>query len=111
MTSDLFILPPEYQDLRKLREPADYVGVSGGLAVGTGEDSAGLPNLLETIGSGAYPVVVVPRLPTATGSLVGRDDFVYGRVVSDAVGVTGKSGTEGLDEIVTVSEIVVDELR
>jgi hypothetical protein len=102
---------PEYADLRKLRDGLDFHGASGGLAIGSAEDSARVPDLLEPLRSGEVPVVVVPRLPSSTGALLGRDDWLYGRVVSDSITATGKLGTEGVDEVVTISELVVEELR
>jgi len=102
---------PEYQDTRKLREPESYVAISGGIPIGTGEDAAALPELLDVVDSGEVPVCVVPRLPTSSGStLIGLDDFVYGRVVTDSLAITGKLGTEGTNEIVTVGALTVDEL-
>jgi hypothetical protein len=101
---------PEYQDTRILREATDYVATASGLPIGTGEDAATLPELLSTIESGATPVVLVPRLPSSTSTLLDRGAFVYGRVASDMLAVTGKVGTEGTDEVVTVGGLVVDEL-
>lgn len=102
---------PEYQDLGKLRDAVEYVAASGGLPIGMGEDSAMLGDLFSVLRSTEVPVVVVPRLPTATGVLLDRAAFVYGRVVVDTLGVTGRYGTEGIDETVTVGTLTVDELR
>ena len=102
---------PDYQDTRILREAADWVATSSGLPIGTGEDSAALGEVLSAIASGEDPVVVVPRLPTTSGTtLLDPQTFLYGRLGIDSLQVTGRYGTEGADETVTVSAIAVDEL-
>ena len=104
---------PEYADLRKLREGADFHGASGALALASAEDSARIPEIVEAlVRSAEVPVVVVPRLPTTSATtLIGRDDWLYGRVSTDSLTVAGKLGTEGVDEVVTVSALTVEELR
>lgn len=101
---------PDYQDMLILREAADWVATSSGLVIGTGEDSATLGEVLTAVASGEAPVVVVPRLPSSTSTILDREAFVFGRVSMDSLGVTGKQGTEGTNETVTVGALTVDEL-
>ncbi len=101
---------PDYADTRILREAADWVATSSGLPIGTGEDAAALGEVLSAIASGEDPVVVVPRLPSSTSTLLDPQTFVYGRLGTDTLSVSGRYGTEGTDEVVTVSAFTVDEL-
>lgn len=100
----------ELVSARLLRSASDYVAASSGLPIGARGDAAALPDLLTSIDSGEVPVVVVPRLPSATGTLLDRESWVYGRVALDRWTVSGAGGTEGTDEVVTISGLTVEEL-
>lgn len=93
-----------------LRNASDRVAVAGGLPIGARGDAAALPELLSTIRSGEVPIVVVPQLPAASGSLLDREAFVYGRAAFDRWPVQGMYGREGVDEVVTIGALTVDEL-
>lgn len=90
----------------------DYVAASGGAAIGTGQDAPLiLPALLDVLQSGETPCVVVPRLPNAGGTLLNPASWVYGRVRSDLTVTSQQSGTEFVDEALTVSSLTVEEIR
>ena len=91
---------------------ADYVGIAGAAPIGTAEDVAyALPGYLEgALSSGEVPVVLLSRLPTATGTIRDRDLFVYGRVTG-SLSVGSDTGGEGTDQVLTLTGFGVTEIR
>jgi hypothetical protein len=105
---------PDGLALRKLRDTqsADYVGISGGLPLGSAEDPwwAWAGHITRTLDSGAVPCVLLPKLQTATGSITDPSLFHYGLLTSETVGVTSVVGTEGTDEIVRLDGVTFEGL-
>lgn len=87
---------------------ADYIGVSGGLAL---EPVYATPWQL----AGAYdrtegqtvPVVAVASLPTSTATITDRTLYLYG-LLSNSLGTSIASGTEGTNEVVRIETLRVD---
>lgn len=100
------------RNIRTLAAPADYLGVVDGIALGSSEDvwSSPLGLIAEELESGAVPMVLFRQLPSSTSTITDRTLYRYGRLAVDSVTLTGILGTEGTDEVVTVSGITVEEI-
>lgn len=100
--------------MRLLATDAEYIGVQAGVAIGTRMDAwAEVVALIEhRLRSGEVPAVVVPRLPTTDGTTItDRSQSLYGRVLSDAAGLHGILGREGVNEVVRGDSWAWEELR
>lgn len=83
----------------------------GGLAVGQAEDAWGLGHALSSLlRGGEVPCVLMSRLPGLTSTVVDRSLWVYGTLVSGSSRILQSAGTEGTDEVVTVSGLTVEEI-
>lgn len=97
--------------LRSTRTP-DYIATSTGLAIGSVEDAGGLLGHIEdAMKSGEVPCVVLPRLPTSTGTVLDSSLWFYGVLTSESVGLSGVDGTEGTDEYVRLTGAAFERLR
>jgi hypothetical protein len=99
--------------LRTLSGAKSYVGISGGFALGSGEDPAGvIPGIVETqLRSGEVPVILLPRIPTSTSTITDPTLFLYGRLATDSIGRSVSQGTEGVDEVLSLSGFTIEEVR
>lgn len=88
------------------------VAYSGSPPIGTKEDAH--TTLTELVvgrmQQGRVPTVVVPRLPPLGVTLTDPTQWLYGRVRSDTHGATGVAGTEGLDAVVRVDSLTIEEI-
>lgn len=101
-------------EMRTLAAAADYVGVQNNVAFGTEEDAWSSPlGLIEhQLRSGEVPAIVLRRLPTTDGTTITDPSlYVYGVLSSDSVGLSGVTGTEGVDEAIRVDGITFEERR
>jgi hypothetical protein len=99
----------EVEDIRARLGVA--VTTPGGLAIGQAEDAWSLGHTLsETLRGGELPCVLVSRLPAAAGTVLDRSMWLYGFITSRATVVAQTQGTEGTDEIVTVTGLVAEEI-
>ena len=97
--------------LRSSRTP-DYVATSTGLAIGSKEDATSLLGHVEhAMASGEVPCVVLPRLPSTTGTILDPTLWVYGILSSESVGVSGVVGTEGTDEVIRLTGAAFERIR
>lgn len=103
----------DLRTMRTLAADADFVGVQTGIAIGTAEDVWSSPIALieHQLRSGEVPALAFRRLPGATSTITDESLLVYGVVQSDRVGRSGIAGTEGLDEVVRVDGIAIEERR
>jgi hypothetical protein len=97
-------------ELRTLAAAPSAIKASGGVPIGTELNQIDLPALVETLESGAVPCALV-ILPSATGTVTDRTLWAFGRLLGVGVGLTTTGGAEGVDEVVTVSGIVLEEIR
>jgi hypothetical protein len=87
----------------------DYLGPSGGYASGgtTAEDVPSLlRGVLEATRGGEVPVVALASVPQTTTTITDRTLYLYGRM-SSSIRIDHMASTEGVDEIVRVSEITI----
>jgi hypothetical protein len=94
--------PVTLLDLRVTANSPDYVGASGGVAIGTSEDvSTSLVGaVVEQLRSGEVPAIVIPKLPATTSTITDPTLWMYGVVTSDGWDVSGVVGEEGTNEVV-----------
>jgi hypothetical protein len=99
--------------IRTLSGAESYIGISGGFALGSGSDPAPvLTGILEhKLRSGEVPAVVLPRIPTSSSTLTDPTLYLYGRLSSDSIAIGLAYGTEGTDEVISVTGLTVEELR
>jgi hypothetical protein len=96
---------------RRLASDPDVYEASGGVPFGSEGNQVDLAAVVEDLESGSIPCVLVPRLPGATATILDPTLWVYGRITNPSVTLGGVVGTEGVDDVVTVSGITVTELR
>lgn len=97
--------------LRSSRTP-DYVATSTGLAIGSDEDAISLlGHVEETMQSGEVPCVVLPALPSSTGTILDPSLYFYGMLSSESIGLQGVEGTEGTDEYVRLTGAAFERIR
>lgn len=101
------------QELRQLSEAPDYYAASGGVPIGSESDvfSSPLGVIEHQMRSGEVPAVVVPRLPAAGVTITDPSLFYYGRLLSDAVGLSNVVGTEGVSEVLRVDSLAFEQIR
>ena len=92
---------------------ADYVATSAGLPIGTAEDPAySLWGLLEhALESGSTPCVLLSALPSSTASITDPSLWHYGVLMSEALGVVGVVGDEGVSEVVRLDSVTFESIR
>lgn len=98
--------------MRTLSAAADHVAASGGNPIGTEHDAwtSPLAILADQMRSGEVPGLLIPRLPTADTTITDPSLYLYGRLLSDGVGLSSIRGTEGTDELLRVDSITFEEL-
>lgn len=101
------------RELRTLAADPDYIGVSGGVKIGTEEDApTSLIGVIEhQLRSGEVPAVVIPQLPSSDTTITDPTLYLYGRLLSDSQGVSAFGGTEGTDEALRVDSLAFEQLR
>jgi hypothetical protein len=102
----------DLRTIRRLSTPAPWIsGVPPASPIGSAEDAWSSPARLiaDQLRSGEVPCVVIPRLPQITGTTITDQTlYTYGVAMVDGVTVSGRLGTEGLDEIVTATGLTVE---
>lgn len=106
---------PEGVDLLAMRLTAsapDWVGASGGAPIGTEQDAWSSPIELldQQLRAGEVPAILFARLPGATNVITDPTLYLYGRLLSDGVGVSSVRGTEGRDELLRVDSLSFEEI-
>ena len=80
-------------------------------AVGVRNDPSTMAGALRRLRGAKEPVVYLPRIQnanTSTAMVLGRERNIYGRIVSPVTQTT-VLGDEGVDEVITINQIVIDE--
>jgi hypothetical protein len=103
--------PAPMLELRTLTAGPSPIKASGGVPFGTELNQVDVPALVEELESGALPCALVSALPSATGTILDRTLWAYGRPSGVDVGISIVQGTEGTDEAVTVGGITLEEIR
>ena len=87
------------------------IGASG--PVGTREDAHSVVTqlLAGVMDQGRVPCVMIPQVPALGGTLTDPFRFVYGRVRTDSIGITGLYGREGVDETVRLDSLSVEAIK
>lgn len=102
-------------DLYALRSTTtpDYFATSTGLPIAVAEDAIGLLGVMEhSLSSGKTPVVLLPQLPSSSGTTIWDPSlFRYGVLASDSVSISGVVGTEGTDEVIRLDGVAFEEIR
>ncbi len=102
------------RELNSLAGSKSEAMVAGASApIGTREDAHSViaQLLAGRLDQGRVPCVAIPQLPALGDTLTDPYRFVYGRVRTDTIGITGLFGTEGVDETVRVDSLTVEALK
>ncbi len=87
---------------------ADYIGVSGGLALEPVYTTPWqLAGAFDRTEGQTVPVVAVARLPTSTSTITDRTLILYG-LLTNTLGTSVASGTEGTNEVVRIETLRID---
>jgi hypothetical protein len=98
--------------IRTLAVPANYVGVQSGVAFGSvGDSSYTLPGLLAgELENGETPALLFRRLPAAGTTITDPTLYSYGLVNVSDLTVSQKYGTEGVNDVVSLSGFTFEQV-
>ena len=89
----------------------DVIDMGVGAAVAVRNDPTSMAGVLRRLQGANEPAVYlsnIPHLNSNTVNIMGKDQSVYGRIVSPVTQTT-VLGDEGTNEVITINQIVIDE--